>query len=310
MGPSKKRARYLHHPIRDLTSLANLLEVSPGKLLHLSGRANELYVPKIRHKRSGEAQQAWNARVELKAVHNLLKHRVLGKVQFPTYLQGGIRDRAHPRDYARNATMHVGASCIVSFDIENFFPSVTTETVEGIWKEFFGFGDAPARVLTALTTKDGALPIGAKTSNHLANLVFHKSEHELVSYLSSQGWRYSRLNDDINISSVAPQDSRAISSATRTVIGFVNRHGLKIRRPKYRIQYSHRPMIVNQLVVNRRTSLTRQKRSEMRSYIYHRLVEANGQKRMAYLSVEVSGKLCHLCRFHPIVARRMRDAFL
>lgn len=55
-----------------------------------------------------------------------------------------------------------------------------SQIVFDIWHRFFRFPPPVATQLTKLTTKDGLVPQGAKTSALLSNLVFLDEERRLV----------------------------------------------------------------------------------------------------------------------------------
>lgn len=192
MSPNPLRLFYKHAPIRDLDTLAEVLEVAPPKLERLARNADRMYRPVPKKKKDGTVRMTWNAFRQLKAVHQLIKVRILAKATYPLYLHGGIRDRENPRDYARNAGIHAGQACVINEDIADFFPSTIPRQVRDIWEHFFRFSPDIAVCLTSLTTRRGELPQGAKTSNYLANLVFWRQEHELVLHLKALGWTYSR----------------------------------------------------------------------------------------------------------------------
>jgi hypothetical protein len=107
----------------------------------------------------------------LKTIQERIKVKILYKVFYPRYLQGSIKDDGIKRSYISNAKIHANSRIVINEDITKFFPSTSEQLIFDIWKIFFGFSDKVARYLTKLTTKDGLLPEGAKTSSYLANLV-------------------------------------------------------------------------------------------------------------------------------------------
>ena len=125
-------------------------------------------------------------------------HRYSGGCCGQTTLQGGIYDSTNPRDPVRNAELHVGRKILIKEDIKSFFPSTSSDLVVSVWHSLFGFSHEVSRCLTALTTLNGQLPQGAKTSTFLANLVLWKNEPDLVAYLRSNGLQYSRYIDGHN----------------------------------------------------------------------------------------------------------------
>jgi hypothetical protein len=268
-----------------------------------------MYRPVPQKKKDGSPRPTWDAFRQLKAVQHLIKVRILAKATYPIYLQGGIRDRENPRDYARNAGIHAGQSCVVNEDIADFFPSTTSEQVRDIWQHFFRFSPEVAECLTLLTTRRRQLPQGAKTSNHLANLVFWRQEHELVLHLKTLKWKYSRLADDITISFPRPVSRSRKSCAISILYAFIKRHGYQPKYRKHDIFDSNERMLVNNLVVNRHPALPKSERNAIRGLV-HRTVKRIQQRdgEVSAVSIpSVLGKIGKLKRFHERAGKELNE---
>jgi hypothetical protein len=150
------------------------------------------------------------------------------EVIFPAYLTGGIRDLDHPRDYVQNAARHAGGRTIIKLDIKNFYPNIRREYVETIYSKFFRFAPDVARLLTDLTTYHGRVPQGACTSSYLANLVFFNSEYHVVSALYRRDLQYTRLLDDITISSDRVLSDTETTDAIKRVSALCRKHDLQL----------------------------------------------------------------------------------
>ena len=161
-------------------------------------------------------------------------------------------------------------------------------------------GDEIATVLTKLTTKNGFMPQGAKTSSYLANLVFYRDEPELERYMVSKGWRYSRLTDDITVSSPIFVSDEKISTIAKTVIGFIVRNRYVLKRSKLHIYRSNIPMEVNNLLINVHPALPKSERKNIRAQ-NHQVngALARGEIVDPSLVNSTRGKLAKLKRFHP-----------
>lgn len=300
---------YRFAPVRDLDTLAEALELSRPQLERLARRADRMYSPVIKKKKDGSPRKTWNAHRQLKAAQELIKARFLAKAVYPLYLQGGIRDPEHPRDFARNAGIHSGQACVINEDVADFFPSTTADQVRQIWNNVFRFAPDVSECLTRLTTRRGWLPQGAKTSNHLANLVPWRDEHELVRHFASQGFRYSRLTDDISVSSSRPLSLVEKSTIVSAIYAFLRRNGYWPNRKKHFIFNRGKSMRVNNLVVNRRPALPRKERSAIRGLVHHTIQALHaGRPAEASLSLpRVVGKVGKLKRFHPRAGRRLGE---
>lgn len=198
-----KMAVYKHRAIRSIQTIASRLSMQPQQLIDLANSANKYYrpnKPKIKPN-GGGIRQTYCVLGKLEVVQNRILERIFRNVIFPDYLQGGIKDILNPRDYIKNASMHVTKAVIIKEDIANFFPSIRETYVLKIWKYFFHFSDEVSQILTKLTTFNGFVPQGASTSPYIANLIFWDTEPQLEEALTAKGFTYSRLVDDITVSS-------------------------------------------------------------------------------------------------------------
>lgn len=95
-----------------------------------------------------------------------------------------------------------------------------------------GFGE------TDLVTLRGKVPQGACTSSYIANLVFHNTEYSVVNYFRSSGIKYSRLLDDVTLSSAKIIAQEKIESSILKVAAMFKRHKLRIHPHKKKIELS------------------------------------------------------------------------
>ncbi len=298
---------YKSAPIRDLDTLAEVLGVSRARLGRLARNACQLYRLVPQRKKDGSLRKTYDAFPALKSVQQRIKVRLLEKVMYPLYLQGGIRDRENPRDYARNAGIHAGRACVVNEDIADFFPSTTPEQVLNIWQHFFRFPVEVAECLTRLTTRRGELPQGAKTSSYLANLVFWETEFDLVRHLQSKGFAYSRLVDDITVSSASPMSRREKSMVMSLIYSFIKRSGYTPKYRKHAIFNRNEKILVNSLVVNAHAALPLDERQGIRALVHRtiRTIKNEGMAAITATRAHVIGKIGKVTRFHPRTGKGM-----
>jgi hypothetical protein len=122
-----------------------------------------------------------------------------------------------------------------------------------------------ATILTKLTTKQGYLPQGAKTSALLANLVFWDNEPTVVVHLRAHGITYSRLIDDITISADTVLGPQPLAELIHRLHAMVHQKGLRLKRRKQTIGRAGDRMMATKLVVNTKTSLPKEERSRIRA---------------------------------------------
>lgn len=290
---------YNGQAIRRIESLGKALRCSPQRLGYLGNNADRLYrIAQEIEKSDGSKRVTFDAKPALKEVHRRIKIEILDRVTFPLYLNGSIKGR----DYKTNAKLHVGAAIVIAEDIGSFFPSTTTAHVFDVWRNFFGFSDEVARLLTALTTRNGELPQGAITSPHLANLVFWRDEPALHDRFAADGIVYSRFVDDIAASSKTTISPERKTEIVRLIFGLMLRHGYKPKRKKHELKTAGQQMTVTKLTVNQMPGLPKAERARIRAAVHHLECLAgqgalSAEQRREYASV--LGRVNHLARFHP-----------
>jgi len=255
-------------PITTLDALARALHFSPRQLRWAIERADTLYRPtKPIAKSDGSVRQTYDPAAPLKNIQRRINRNIFNRVMFPTYLQGGIRDRNNPRHCIANAKLHSGATIVINEDISSFFPSITKQQVQDIWQNLFHFPPEIAEALTILTTYQGILPQGAPTSSYLANLVLWRQEPELVTNLAARGIRYSRYVDDITLSSKRFLNNHRKAGAVRQVKHLCHSNGFRMKSRKERIETSGNPMRVNNLQINHGVTLPKKERARVRAAV-------------------------------------------
>lgn len=226
---------YPHKPISSIDVLARTLGVHPKLLVSIADRANESYTSFEIVSSNGKIRVVSEPKFELKKLQKRINHRIFECVNYPSYLQGGIKDDESPRDYVKNATCHIKCNHLISLDVKNFYPNIRYDSVFPIFKYFFKFPDDVSELLSKLVTLHGRVPQGACTSSYIANLIFFNSEYHLVSSFHSRGIRYSRLLDDINLSSFEEINEKNTEYCIKEVAAMLRKHNLKFNNKKKRI---------------------------------------------------------------------------
>lgn len=290
------RPHYPCEPIVTVQKLALSLRVDELVLRELAENANGMY-RKVKPKQ-GSTRQTFDAQGLLKVVQESIKNRIFSRVHFPPYLHGSLKGC----DYVTNALLHTQKKIIICEDVKSFFPSVRSEQIRDIWQNFFQFSDDVARLLTALTTKDGAIPQGAKTSSYLANLVFWRDEPYLQAKLAQDGIVYSRYVDDIAISSTSFLSKSVQTKIIANVYGMLRKHGLSASRKKHEVFSDSGVMKVTKLIVNQKPTLSKVKRSQVRSQVH----KATTQSPTIELLNKAAQGVGQLGRFHPTEAGHLK----
>lgn len=235
---AKDKPYYPHAPIGSLAMLAKTLGVHPKLLVDLAGKASDSYTHFVIETKGGKQRNVYEPKYELKKLQKRINSRLFEKVQYPHYLQGGVKDEKDPRDYIENSRMHSGSEFLISLDIRDFYDNIPLESVRAVFKYFFKFPDEVGNLLSSIVTRDGKVPQGACTSSYIANLIFFNSEYSFVSKLRSQGLVYSRLLDDVTISSSRLLSQEEATDQIKYVAGLFSEHGLRIKKSKTKMERS------------------------------------------------------------------------
>lgn len=311
MNRERLRPHYPYDPFGSLSTLAKPFRVSRETLLSIA-QAPRGYYRCIPIERKGKVRETWDALAPLKSIQARIQCLILRKVRYPRYLQGGIKDEEQARDFVSNASLHCGRRVVISEDIENFFPSIPSDLIHDLWCSLFHFPHHIADVLTGLTTLEGYLPQGAKTSSYLANLALWRREPHLVESLKRQGFTYSRYVDDITLSTDRRLTGNEIANVIRQVARMCSRSGFRLKRSKHSVTTSGNRMSATGLTVNRRASLPKKFRSQTRALVHQCERLANTSKEMRqtpHFAAEwnrASGKVALLQRLHPTEGNPLR----
>lgn len=260
---------YPHVAIASIEKLARTLGLHPNRLISIASKVDESYTE---YQLIDKNRTVYEPKYELKKIQKRINSRIFEKVEFPTYLQGGIKAEKK-RDYVENAKIHANAETLISLDIKKFYTNIKEDKVWAIYKYFFKFPDEVTELLVQLTTFKGRVPQGGCTSSYLANLVFFNSEYRLVSAFRGQKIKYSRLLDDVTLSTEKNLDSESCSKAIKSVVGMFINHGLKLNTKKTKIEYRGKAVkgfeVTGLWVEHKKPKLRRCDRRYIRQLVYN-----------------------------------------
>lgn len=224
---------------------------------------------------------------------------------------GGIADPINPRGCKQHAAIHCGKKILIAEDIADFFPSTTTKVTRNIWQYLFNYTSEVANLLTRLTTYQGCLPQGWKTSGYLANLAFWDKEPSLVQVLEENGFAYSRFMDDVTVSSRSRITNLQKTSVISKVYKMLYSKGYAPKRKKHEIFTRNRAMSVTGITVNSNKPTMHQKQQDKIRAMVHKLELAFSGKRSSpdYEKSwnNVSGHVSHLSRFNKNRGMKYRE---
>ncbi|AUY25610.1 reverse transcriptase family protein [Mixta calida] len=229
---------YPYKAISSIETLAKTLGIRVNLLSLLVEKSDSSYHEFIVCTKKGKDRTVYEPKPLLKRLQKKINSRIFEKVKYPVYLQGGIKDEINKRDYVENALLHSKnkPKQLIGLDIKSFYDNIKSDKVFDIYKYFFKFPDPVSDALTKLTTFKGKLPQGACTSSYLANLVFFNSEYNLVSYFRNMNITYTRLLDDVTLSSPVKLSEKQIGESIKKVVAMFRKYNLKHNNKKTSIE--------------------------------------------------------------------------
>jgi RNA-directed DNA polymerase len=127
-------------------------------------------------------------------------------VKWPSFLYGSTPNEEidgviQHKDYVNCARVHCESKSILKVDISDFFNQISRYFVLDLFITCFGYDEEVSEILTDICCNGGFLVQGALTSSYVATLIFYDKEEQIVNVMNRQNLRYTRLIDDITVSS-------------------------------------------------------------------------------------------------------------
>ena len=248
-----------------LADLASALRLSKNGLVNLLETAEQSYHRYPLRTRNRRPRWIEAPTPLLKAVQRRLLERLLYQVHPHATAHGFYPGRS----ILTNASSHAGKAWVLSCDLKDFFPSTKQAMVETVLNRFHGCGTEARAAVLRLVCRRGALPQGAPTSPHLANLAFLDGDEQLSDLGDAHGLAYTRYADDMTFSG----DSLPADLEER-IVEIVDRTGYRLAKAKTKRMGRHQCQKVTGLVVNDGVKFARSQRRRLRAI--RRDVETQG----------------------------------
>ncbi|HEY4324356.1 MAG TPA: reverse transcriptase family protein [Mucilaginibacter sp.] len=229
----------LQYKVNELKKLCSIIGVKPKDVEQIVLNIDNYYkewVEKKVDKKTGEFKRYSDGSIkertlrpslnELKTIQTSIKNKILGLIEFPDNVHGGIKRRSN----ISNAKSHQGKKYQFTTDLQEFYPNITPLRVYDNFRKL-GFSSHFSHWLTKLTTWKHELPQGAPTSTIIANIVFLGTDLELISLCKQHGITYTRYVDDLTFSS--QQDFKYLLNDILQIITN-NKFKLNYRKTKYK----------------------------------------------------------------------------
>lgn len=239
------------------------------------------------------------------------------------------------RSVVEHAARHAGQAVVLRFDLSDFFASVRAARVFALFTTL-GYGEAVARVLTALCTvatpepllrrlqeaggltwaqaqrlRDPHLPQGAPSSAALANLCAFRLDLRLDGLARQLGACYTRYADDLVFS--GPKSLRVAQARIEAWVGRIAlEEGFALNHRKTRCMSAGQRQSVCHLVVNDRPNLQRAEFDRLKAILHHCVLHGpstQNREGRADWPAYLRGRLAWATQLNPSKAQRLRRLF-
>lgn len=313
---------------KNRSDIAQALGISTSSLTYFAHAGGRRYKTFTIPKRSGGERQI-DAPIEgLLSVQRKLATILSDIYPRPRYVKGFVAKES----IATNASVHLGKRHVLNLDLQDFFPTITSARVFGLFRARpFYFNSEIATTLAALVTYNGRLPQGAPTSPIISNMICLRLDKELCALGKSSSSSYTRYADDITFSTTKSSFSssvvKEILAPSEILLGdelikVITSNDFAINTRKTRLQSNSDSKSVTGVRVNQKLNLTRDYVRELRAMIHswktkgypeaQRLFTAEYHGGGRELTKVIEGKLAHLKNIKGIddpVYRRLYNRF-
>jgi retron-type reverse transcriptase len=167
-----------------------------------------------------------------------------------------------------NAAPHVGCNLKIHMDLKDFFPTVTTKRVFGLFSKTFRYETKLSWLLANLCSYEGSLPQGAATSPMIANLIATSMDRRIIWLSNAVGCYYTRYVDDLTFGFRRWPSGGEIPRFIRTIRKIAKGHGFVVNEDKTSVITKKGRMVVTGVVVNSKTSIPIWFRRNLRAAIH------------------------------------------
>ncbi len=208
--------------IAQVDTLARILGKDIQFLQSIALHIDNYYIEDLTDKKSGELRILHKPRYTLKIIQKNIK-KVLVGIPLPDCVHGWVRGKS-----VKSAVEpHRGMKYLYCFDIRSYFDTVHSKRVYILFTKKLKCAPEPAQLLTRLSTYKASLPQGSPCSPFIANLLLFDFDVSMNVYAKRRNAKYSRLGDDILLSS-----NYKLDDAVHVVVSGLCRYGLKINKDK------------------------------------------------------------------------------
>lgn len=243
-------------PVTSLNSLALLFHYSLRFIFSMATKPSNYY-RQFTITKGSKKRKIDSPRVALKAIQSWYGHHLARSITLSDVVHGFVPGRST----VTAARQHCEAKWLLTFDIKEFFPTITEAQVNREL-ERLGYSESAAKLMGRLLTLRGRLPQGSPASPVLANLVFRHTDRRLEITASRYGAIYTRYADDLAFSGKGDID---LVTFRREISTILLNSGWTIASKKTRLARAPKRLVLLGLVVSgARPRLSKATRNKIR----------------------------------------------
>ena len=271
-------------------------------------------------------------KARLKAIQRELLHGILDSIP----PRGAAHGFCAGRSIVSCATPHTGQPVVLRIDLQNFFPSIRSAQVVGLFMTV-GYSESVARLLAGLCTNRAAefvwtslellntalryvipsdkelfcrphLPQGAPTSPALANLCAYRLDCRLHGLAEFAGAVYTRYADDL-IFSGGDELSRSARRFLSLAGEIVRDEGFLLHTRKTRIMRRSVRQHALGLVVNHKPNIRRDDFDCLKATLHNCVrfgIASQNRHQHLNFSAHLTGRVAHVERVNPNRGQQLR----
>jgi hypothetical protein len=233
-------------------------------------------------KRDGGEREICAPKKQLRWVQRQILDKLLAKVPVHGAAHGFVPERST----VSNAAPHLGAAVLLKFDLEDFFPTVHSYRVVGLFASL-GYPVGDGRFSTADKSKQVAptlarlccyteeptswgralMPQGAPTSPALSNLICRRLDARLDGLARRNKAVYTRYADDLTFS--FKKKEAHLGRFRWWVDQICHQEGFLVKQSKFRVIRAAQRQVVTGIVVNERLHVPRDERRRFRAVLHN-----------------------------------------
>lgn len=211
-------------------------------------------------KRNGNQRTLQEPLPSLKEIQDWILVNLLYEIPINRFAKAYIPNR----NLIDNVKYHRNKQVVVSLDIQDFFSSISRNSIENIFLRI-GYSSNISNLISKLCTLNDSLPQGASTSPYLSNIFLNDFDIIVSTFARLNNIRYTRYADDLTFSGDIEN--------TASLIDFIEfelaRLQLRLNKDKVKVMGQNVRQLVTGIVVNSVVQAPKKYRDKIRQEVYY-----------------------------------------